>query len=357
MDILKPELIWVDGRCYRVLENIERTDARDIPPYFEDNNYNLDDKDSEDEYYDTDIEIVPYGSTRFKHTFRAPKAFFPYIIGAKHAVRKRLESETGTLIQIPKLGQDGDIVIIGSDHKRIITARRRINLLMEATRKKLEFTHFLSIPLNEGHIIMKFNMFKNEVLTNSGKKSRGVDETIFQTPSKLHLTIGLMTLLDETERNKAIEALNYCNEHIVRPAIEKYGQIPIHLQGIDIMQDDPSEAKVIYAKIVNKTEVLQKIVDEIVDYYVKIGLIIKSKRQSNKLHLTLMNTTFQINEEERNSKNIITFDAREILKAHENTTFGETILKQIHISQLHTIGSNGYYLATAKINLLEDEPV
>lgn len=63
---------------------------------------------------------------------------------------------------------------------------------------------------------MKFNMFKNEVLTNSGKKSRGVDETIFQTPSKLHLTIGLMTLLDETERNKAIEALNYCNEHIVR---------------------------------------------------------------------------------------------------------------------------------------------
>lgn len=56
-----------------------------------------------------------------------------------------------------------------------------------------------------------------------------------------------------------------------RPAIEKYGQIPIHLQGIDIMQDDPSEAKVIYAKIVNKTEVLQKIVDEIVDYYVKIG--------------------------------------------------------------------------------------
>lgn len=72
MDILKPELIWVDGRCYRVLENIERTDARDVP-YFEDNNYNLDDKDSEDEYYDTDIEIVPYGSTRFKHTFRAPK--------------------------------------------------------------------------------------------------------------------------------------------------------------------------------------------------------------------------------------------------------------------------------------------
>lgn len=47
-----------------------------------------------------------------------------------------------------------------------------------------------------------------------------------------------------------------------------------------------------------------------------LGLIIKSKRQSNKLHLTLMNTKFQINEEEKNSKNFITFDAREILKVN-----------------------------------------
>lgn len=108
------------------------------------------------------------------------------------------------------------IVIIGNDCKGIISARHRINLLMEASRKKIKFTHFLSIPLNDGHVIMKFNMFKNEVLTNSGKTSRGVDETIFQTPSKLHLTIGVMKLLDDAERNQAVEALNYCNEHIVK---------------------------------------------------------------------------------------------------------------------------------------------
>lgn len=47
-----------------------------------------------------------------------------------------------------------------------------------------------------------------------------------------------------------------------------------------------------------------------------LGLIIKSKHQSNKLHLTLMNTTFQINKEEKHSKNFITFDAREILKVN-----------------------------------------
>ena len=70
MDILKPELVWVDGRCYRVLENTNRTN--DVSPYFEDNNYQLDDKDAEDEY-DSNIEIIPYGSAKFKHSFHVPK--------------------------------------------------------------------------------------------------------------------------------------------------------------------------------------------------------------------------------------------------------------------------------------------
>ncbi|CAL7941907.1 unnamed protein product [Xylocopa violacea] len=355
MNVLNPELMWVDGRCYRILENTGWSDANNISPYVEDN-CSSDFKDSEDEYSDTDIEIEPYGSARFKHSFHVAKSFFPFIIGSKHAVRKRLETETKTTIQIPKLGQDGDIVIIGFHRKGILKARRRINLLIEASRKKLDFTHFLSIPLNEGHIIMKFNMFKNEVLTNSGKMSRGVDERIFQTPSKLHITIGVLTLLDDTERNQAIEALNYCKEYIVKPIIEKHGQIPIHIQGTEIMNDDSSETKILYAKILDNDGTLQKIANEIVDYYASIGLLHK-KTENVKLHLTLMNTKFQLDEEERNTKNKITFDAMEIRKAHQNTVFGETTLKQIHISQRHTISSNGYYQATAKINLLEDGSV
>lgn len=65
---------------------------------------------------------------------------------------------------------------------------------------------------------MKFNVFKNDVLTNSGKTSKGVDETIFQIPSKLHLTLGVLTLLDDAKIKQAIEALNYCKEHVVKYA-------------------------------------------------------------------------------------------------------------------------------------------
>ena len=82
MDILKPELVWVDGRCYRVLENTKRTN--DVSSYFEDNNYQLDDKDAEDECYDSNIEIVPYGSTKFKHAFHVPKYKSCFLLKQTH---------------------------------------------------------------------------------------------------------------------------------------------------------------------------------------------------------------------------------------------------------------------------------
>ena len=352
MNILKPELLWVGNRCYRLPGNSERTNPHNMSTYIEDD-YQDDPMDCEDEYVNSDIEVVPYEGTKFKHTFHVAKSFFPFIIGTKNTSRKRLEAETRTVIQVPSIGQDGDVVITGHDRKGIVTARRRINLLIAASRKRLTYTHFLSIPLNEGHVIMKFNMFKNDVLTNSGKTSKGVDETIFQIPSKLHLTIGVLTLLDDAEINQAIEALNYCKEHVVKPIIKKYGQIHIHMQGTEIMNDDPTEAKVLYARISNTDEALQEIVNSIANYYADIGLI-RKETDKVKLHVTLMNTSFKLRNEELNNKIRGPFDATEIMKAHENTFFGEVPVKQIHLSQRHTISNNGYYQATGKISLYED---
>ncbi|XP_076652158.1 activating signal cointegrator 1 complex subunit 1 [Halictus rubicundus] len=349
MNVLKPELVWVDGRCYRHFGKKNSSDHT-TTPYVEDDDLDIEDVE---EFDDNDIEIVPYESSRYKHTFSVPKSYFPFIVGTKHTMRKKIEAETKTSLQIPKVGQDGDIVITGFYRNGIISARRRIDLLIIAARKKLHYTHFLSIPLNEDHITMKFNEFKNDILTNSGKTSRGVDENIFQTPSKLHMTIGMLKLLDDVEKEQAIKALDYCKENIVMPAIKKYGQIPICLQGISIMNDDLEKIKVLYAKVVDANNVLQEILDEIVNYYASVDLIDK-ERENVKLHVTLMNTNFKRTDEEKRMKvPVETFDGKDIFKAHENVTFGETVLKQIHISQLGTVSSNGYYQAIAKINLTE----
>lgn len=72
MNVLKPELMWVDGRCYRLSANTEWSNARNLSPYVEDSCH-LDYNDYEDEHCDSNIEIIPCGGSKFKHTFHVAK--------------------------------------------------------------------------------------------------------------------------------------------------------------------------------------------------------------------------------------------------------------------------------------------
>lgn len=108
------------------------------------------------------------------------------------------------------------IVITARDRKAIVSARHRINLLMEASRKKIRYTHFLSIPLNTEEIIDEYNTFKNDILEKYDKAMYNIDESLFQNPSKLHLTIGMLKLLDDNEKQQAVDALINCKENIIK---------------------------------------------------------------------------------------------------------------------------------------------
>lgn len=67
MDILEPELIWVNGRCYRFYESSAWENIHASAPYMED-------KESvcSEEELESDIEIVAC-DTCFKHSFYVPK--------------------------------------------------------------------------------------------------------------------------------------------------------------------------------------------------------------------------------------------------------------------------------------------
>lgn len=49
----------------------------------------------------------------------------------------------------------------------------------------------------------------------NGPPLRGIDETIFQKPEKFHLTVATLVLLDEVEKDVAIQTLQECKELIV----------------------------------------------------------------------------------------------------------------------------------------------
>ncbi|XP_051153858.1 activating signal cointegrator 1 complex subunit 1 isoform X2 [Leptopilina boulardi] len=267
------------------------------------------------------------------------------------ATKKRLEVETKTNIHVPKMGQEGDIVILGTSRRSIISARNRIDLLVESSRKKVQFTHFLSIPLTDKNIIDAFREFKNDVIHKTGKGARRVNEKIFQNEERLHLTLDVLKLMDENERQAAAKKLIDCKKDIIDPFLKDNGPINLVIKGIEIMNDDSSEVKILYAKVVDSENVFQTLADNIVKYFVKDGLI-NPKYNCVKLHMTIMNTKFALKDDKESVKGDWgTFDATNIMKIHKDTYFGGVKLSTIHLSQRNTRNEFGYYKDTAKIDV------
>lgn len=89
------------------------------------------------------------------------RAFFGAIIGAKGAVKKRIESETRTEITIPKHGSSDDgIKILATKRDAVCSARRRIDLIVTNCRLKQPPTHFTCIRIDDINIKNNFIKFK-----------------------------------------------------------------------------------------------------------------------------------------------------------------------------------------------------
>lgn len=141
-----------------------------------------------------------------------------------------MEIETKTKIQIPpakngkpvknnnkSTGVVDEIVIMGSSRENIISCRRRIDLLAAACRKKIRPSHFISIPLNNyPNIVKNYDKFKKQVLDDPASKSLGIIEDFFVKDLKLHLTVGVMLLVDDKEQKEAVKCLEKCVEEIVK---------------------------------------------------------------------------------------------------------------------------------------------
>ena len=102
-------------------------------------------------------------------------------------------------------------------------------------------------------------------MESCGSDTRGLDETVFQTPSLLHLTIGTLALMDEAERRKAKEVLE-----LATAEFKTDNKLNIEIKGLEIMNDDQGEVDVVYAKI-NKSDELQTLSDGIVTKFAETG--------------------------------------------------------------------------------------
>lgn len=109
----------------------------------------------------------------------------------------------------PGKGQE-PVSILGASESGVRKACNRISVIMDAARAKMDFTHFVSVPLNAPQIMEAFENFKAKVLglssssspdgLSDGGKEAVVTESHFQPASSLHLTFAMLTLLGGVRR-------------------------------------------------------------------------------------------------------------------------------------------------------------
>eukprot|EP00094_Tigriopus_californicus_P002894 TCALIF_02791-PA protein Name:"Similar to Ascc1 Activating signal cointegrator 1 complex subunit 1 (Mus musculus)" AED:0.18 eAED:0.18 QI:0/0.33/0.14/0.57/1/1/7/0/1037 len=361
MDILRPPLLWIDGICYRQYGlNRETTSGHggDTADVFDedDSNFNLDEDFNNPEADSLLLETLDNG--KFKYSGHLPSVFFPYIIGKKAATKKRLEMETNTKITIPRQGQEGNVTVIGPEKRGVTRAWNRILIIAESSRSKQDFTHFISLPLTHPELKASFVELKRDILRECSD-ARGIDESLFQAPEMLHLTIGVMALMDAQERQNAIDLLEDCKETIYAPI---YGNNPIDLEikGLEIMNDDPSDVNVLYAKVGSGLEKLQQLADKLVDCFIDAGLMSR-KYDQVKIHMTIMNSSYRSNDHvefmdknQDSSRDQQSFDARPIMKKYGDNFFAHVKVNEIHLSQLRSERrtSDNYYMPSVVIPLV-----
>lgn len=292
----------------------------------------LDCGDIEDSY---DINLTKSG--KFMTSFYVPSSLLSYIIGARGVRLKGLQRSTNTLIKVPKPNEKGDVKVTGDTERNVASARTQLLMIVMKQKDKLPISHFVSIPMNPNSIREKLTQFQEQILQHPPK---GVTPSIFQKPEKLHLTICTLTLVDEEEIKTAKEVLQRCYDEVISSSV-KNEKMEIVLQGLEIMNDDPSEVNVLYGTVHiaerNKREKLQEIADKIAEYYYRSGL---ARRQYDrvKLHVTLMNTRFRNADEKPEN-----FDGRQILEQFGDYRFGAVVFDNIQLSVRFTTGDDQYY--------------
>ncbi len=343
MEICKPPLVWVNGNCYRKnpLKEEETVNAAnfgtgDVADEYEDEgdcrhtqHGAVDDQDQYEEgEHSHEIEAIDGG--RFKAKLHVASAFFAILIGKKGTTKKRLENETRTKISIPKQGvENEDVEVRGDSRSNVASACTRIDLIVSNARQRQGFTHFVSIPVNMPEMQTACNQFTAEALEKCGD-ARGLEESVFQGPTLLHMTICTLALMDDIERKKAIDILhNICTDEL------DMKDIKVAIKGLEIMNDDPSEVDVVYAKV--NSDRLQTAANAIVEKFRKSGLVAAKQYERVKLHVTLINTLFRKGEDPEGevgeAKERITLDSRPLFTHFSDRDFATVTLKEVHLSQ------------------------
>nr|XP_023020546.1 activating signal cointegrator 1 complex subunit 1-like [Leptinotarsa decemlineata] len=353
----KPIRMWIDGKCFnlRHYKGTKVVHTGSVECSSERNEaYHENDEMVPDNGIGSDITFITDNSGKLCTGFELPSLYYIKLHQKDLLDLNSVSKRTNTNITVPKLSQEGKLMICGDTKFNIIEAINEIYSAVGQIRDRNVALQFISIPLLSNEIQTNFKKFKNEIL--SEEDLYGIEDSIFQSHLKLHLTINVMVLLDSREKNEAIKALEDCNTTIMKPLLDVTGPLKIQVSGIECMNNNYEKVDVLYAKakFLNETEdiTLQRVSNAISDFFYERGLL-KRHQENVKLHMTLMNSKYRkdLNSPKKKWTKRKSFDARKIMEKYKNFEFGQCNFNCIHLSKISSKGEDGFYEPLSYINI------
>eukprot|EP01061_Rhynchopus_euleeides_P007100 TRINITY_DN16084_c0_g1_i1.p1 TRINITY_DN16084_c0_g1~~TRINITY_DN16084_c0_g1_i1.p1 ORF type:complete len:436 (+),score=175.36 TRINITY_DN16084_c0_g1_i1:104-1309(+) len=293
--------------------------------------------------------------------------FYRFIIGSRAATLQKLEKETGCSIAVPKTKREEEevgLVIRGLSEQSVLGARGRIEYIVESSREKLPYTHFLSIPLDMASLQPRVSSLLQEIRTKHCGGACNIEPAMVQKEAKLHLTVLMLRLYGEDSLKKAAASLRKCQTMIQQIFTEAD---KLHVLGVDCMNDDPTQVHVAYLKIV-EDEVQQKlldVIDQVSKEFILAGLCTSREAEGNKLlHATIVNSLWRrsaaepAEDEEGDEDELLAkrkdvrvpFDMTPLFEAYESVDLGKHKLMRMEVSVKQAEkGETGYYKSLASI--------
>jgi hypothetical protein len=166
----------------------------------------------------------------------------------------------------------------------VLGAISQVNASLNGKRFFLPPTHYLAFKLYSDDILEKYQRFESEVLRFMPSGDYVADSR------KLHLTIGVVHLLNQSEIDEAGKIMRECLDEI--KSILGGKSLNIKLCGVDIMDDDPENTDIVYAKV-EPNPILTDISNLLLDRFVSNGF---AKRQNEEInfHCTVLSSTYDL---------------------------------------------------------------
>jgi 2'-5' RNA ligase len=312
----------------------------------------------EEEEYEEELDSqMVYEGEEWVLRLSIPAVFHRFIIGSQGRQKSQLEMESGARIQVPKReDQDDSIYVRARQKQQIYSCKAQIELLCEREEPKLEYTHFLSLPLaHDAKFRQQVDKFREDVII---QRFPGIDASIFMPSRRMHITLCMLKLHSHAQVEEMKDALQQLSS-VIESTADYNRNLTADLRGLHIMTDDPSNVGVVFTT--DRSHALQHRLNSVADVVFEIlkarGLASQQNLMAQrvlssdgvhsevKLHATLMNTKYsKVNRREDGSRgDRDTFDASAMMEYFADVEFGEVSLRELQLSCLDEMGDDGYY--------------